>query len=275
MCYCKHTKYAKFKNEIQNWYDGYESYLNNSNWDYNFESEYSQGDCEQSILSQLIFIKLFEKLFINSSSKLKDKRTISITLNNFKDKECFFLFDVMHNPKSGQPYNNAQKKNINLDFFNIYHTIGNFAPIPSSIISHNYGPNLQKIHYDLNELWPWFLKFLKDNWTEFPTKIIEFMTFEEYMDYTCQKMYFSRIFNKFYAIYNETIYSSYYENVNLDSLWEPLLEQLSIEKIEPSDILITFNELFEDQNLEEINKQIRFLIEFRGRYIIYILKANQ
>ena len=40
------------------------------------------------------------------------------------------------------------------------------APVPKTIVSKNYGPNLQHIHKDLNELWPWFLKFLQDNWKD-------------------------------------------------------------------------------------------------------------
>ena len=165
MCYCNHKKYAKYKNDIPQWEEGCINFLNNADaWNYNFEKEYSKRDCEQSVLSQLIFIKLYKELGnIENAIMLKDG--ISICVKKGK-KEKSFLFDVMNNPNSCQPHFQAECKNYNngkMLFGEIYHTIGNFAPIPRTVVTRYFGPSLQGIHLNLNELWPWFLKFLKDN----------------------------------------------------------------------------------------------------------------
>lgn len=267
MCYCNHRKYAKDKNEIPQWEEGCNNFLNNADaWNYNFEKEYSKGDCEQSVLSQLIFIKLYKELGnIENAIMLEDG--ISICVEKGKKKKGF-LFDVMNNPNSCQPHFQAECKNYNsgkMLFGEIYHTIGNFAPIPRTIITKYYGPNLQLIHRDLNELWPWLLKFLQDNWGEFPTKVYELMTFKEYMKYSCQQMYFNNIFDQLYRMYRE------YEG---EVKWEKIIEQLTTKEISEEDTLISFNELFEENKIEEIDNQIKFLIELRGRYIISLLKKT-
>ena len=183
-----------------------------------------------------------------------------------------FLFDVMHNSgESCQPCQQARKLHYNngkMKFEKIYHTIGNFAPVPRTIISKNYGPNLQQIHLQLNELWPWFLKFLKDNWEEFPTEVAEIMTFEEYMVFTCQQMYFSNIFESVYEIYNK----------NPNICWEEdIIQPLLGWNISKDDTLISFNELLKSdnvRNIEDLDKRIMFLIELRGRCIMYLLQPK-
>ena len=100
---------------------------------------------------------MFKNISKFNNVKLSDKISISVG-NDEVTKD--FLFDVMNNPQNGQPYNNSD---YNLLFEDIYHTIGNFAPVPKTIVTKYYGPNLQLLHKDLNELWQWFLKFLKDN----------------------------------------------------------------------------------------------------------------
>lgn len=187
------------------------------------------------------------------------------------DTSKTFLFDVMHNPgKSFRPCQQARKLNYNngeMKFEKIYHTIGNFAPVPRTIISKNYGPNLQQIHLQLNELWPWFLKFLKDNWEEFPTEVAEIMTFEEYMVFTCQQMYFSNIFKSVYDIYNE----------NSNVCWKCIIQQTLKCNISKDDTLISFNELLKSDNvgnIEELDKMIMFLIELRGRCIMHLLQTK-
>ncbi|MCJ0550573.1 hypothetical protein MMJ62_05675, partial [Enterococcus cecorum] len=187
------------------------------------------------------------------------------------DTSKTFLFDVMHNPgKSFRPCQQASKLNYNngkMKFEKIYHTIGNFAPVPRTIISKNYGPNLQQIHLQLNELWPWFLKFLKDNWEEFPTEVPKVMIFEEYMVFTCQQMYFSNIFELVYEIYNE----------NPNKCWKGIIQKTLECNISKDDTLISFNELLKSENvrnIEELDKRIMFLIELRGRCIMHLLQPK-
>lgn len=244
--------------------NGYKKYLETKKWDYNFENEYTTSDWEQSLLSRMIFMNLFE--FANESYKCSIRDNISITIES-NEKKVDFLFDVMHNPNENkQPYNQAHLNGINnLLFEGIYHTIGNFAPVPRTIVSKFYGPNLQMIHLYLNELWPWFLKYLKDNWIEWPTKVHEFMSFKEYIKCSCQHLYYKKIFDDFYGKYN----SNYLNKVK----WKEVIKKWNkqIDEDNFDDSLISFNDLFAENNIEEIDKQINFLIEARGRCIVNLL----
>lgn len=271
--YCKHIKGKHYRTEIKEWKKGYSEYLKSIKpWNYNFEKgedKYLENThYEQSILSQLIFIEIFKsqklsaEIFKCGSSIKVNKDTVEKT----------FLFDVMHNPKSGcQPCQQAILNNYNggkMNFENIYHCVGNFAPIPRTIISKNYGPRLQQIHEYLNELWPCLLKFMQDNWMCFPTDIYELMSFKEYMKYSCQQMYYESIFNKLYSIYTAS------EN-KTDNIWDGIIRELSNTVIAEQDRLISFDDLLKKsdiETIEEIDKRITFLIELRGRFIIYLLK---
>lgn len=260
MVFCNHTKNVRYKNEINQWKDGYSKFLISKNsWKYSFENEYSRKDCEQSILSQMIFINLFMKTCGSCEADMySGGKSINININGLEKQ---FLFDVMNNPNKGnQPYTQAKYCDYkSMKFKELYHTIGNFAPVPKTIVSRYYGPNLQLIHRDLNELWPWFLKFLQDNWEFFPTKVYEVMSFREYMRYTCQEMYYANIFNESYTKYQN------------NSTWESIINDISDNKFLENDTLISFNDLFEKKDIEEIDNRISFLIELRGRYIIYCL----
>lgn len=261
MTFCNHTKNVRYKNEINEWKDGYSKFLISKNsWKYSFENEYSKKDCEQSILSQMIFMNLFMKINgLCEADMYRDGKSININVNGLEKQ---FLFDIMNNPNKGnQPYIQAEYCDYKtIKFKELYHTIGNFAPVPRTIVSKYYGPNLQVIHKDLNELWPWLLKFLQDNWDVFPTKIYEIMSFREYMRYTCQEMYYAKIFDECYTKYQK----------NAD--WDSIINSIILgSKILNDDTLITFNDLFDKKNIEEIDNRISFLIELRGRYIIYCL----
>lgn len=65
MTYCVHEKYKHYKTEIENWEEGYLNFINSKEpWKYDFK-EGNEGytentHYEQSILSQLIFAKVFE-----------------------------------------------------------------------------------------------------------------------------------------------------------------------------------------------------------------------
>ena len=273
--YCKHIKGKHYGTEIDDWVDGYFKYLKSTEpWNYDFENgkeKYLENtDYEQSILSQLIFIEIFKSQKLSADIC---ECGLSITVNKGTVKKTF-LFDVMHNPKRGcQPCQQAILNNYNggkMQFENIYHCVGNFAPIPRTIISKNYGPRLQQIHEYLNELWPCLLKFMQDNWMCFPTDIYELMSFKEYMKYSCQQMYYERIFNKLYCIYNAS------EN-KTDNRWDKIIRELANIVIDEQDRLRSFDNLLKKSDIEmieEIDKRITFLIELRGRFIIYLLKKH-
>ena len=84
------------------------------------------------------------------------------------------------------------------------------------------------------------------------------------MTYTCQQIYFTRIFDKVYKLYNE------------GRNWEELIYELEREKIEKTDTLISFNNLFKDEeSISEMDRRIKFLIELRGKYIIHLLNDDK
>lgn len=271
MTYCVHEKYKHYETEIENWKEGFINFINSKEpWKYDFK-EGNEGytentHYEQSILSQLIFAEVFNKQKLSA-----EICECGLSIKVKKDKvEKDFLFDIMHNPKSEcQPCQQAVLYNYNngkMNFENMYHCVGNFAPVPRTIIANNYGPRLQQIHEYLNELWPCLLKFMQDNWMCFPTDVSELMSFKEYMKYSCQQMYFEGIFNELYDIYNDT------NGKEDDKMWNSILNKLSSSEIDEQDELISFDDLFREGNIKEIDNRIVFLIELRGRFIISLLK---
>ena len=273
MVYCEHIKRKHYKTEIENWEKGYFEYLKlDKPCKYDFkegkEGYLESTHYEQSILSQLIFVEIFKNQKL--SAEIYECGLSIKVKKGMVEKE--FLFDVMHNPKRGcQPCQQAILNKYNsgkMNFESIYHCVGNFAPIPRTIISRNYGPQLQKIHENLNELWPCFLKFMQDNWMCFPTDIYELMSFKDYMKYSCQQMYFESIFNKLYSIYTKN-------ESKTDNMWNEILKELSNTVIAEQDKLISFDDLLKKgdiEKIEEIDKRITFLIELRGRFMISLLK---
>lgn len=114
-----------------------QNYIEINKWDFDFENQKTKSDCEQSFLSRMIFKELFEKMLDGNYKYYLDDKIA--TYINKEDKEKSFLFDVMYNPKeSHQPFNNVKKlsKENNVTFRDIYHSIGNFAPISRTISTH-------------------------------------------------------------------------------------------------------------------------------------------
>ena len=249
--------------------------MNAIQWDYNFENDsYARNDktigYEQTELSKSVFVETFGQNGFQAMIKPNDRIAISVKKNNI---EKDFLFDIMNNPNKCQPKYQAEVYNYNngaLKFKAIYHTIGNFAPVPRTIVSKNYGPNLQMIHRNLNELWPWFLKYMADNWCEWPTKVQELLSFKEYMICSCQQMYYKNIFDE--------IYEKFIENRNdfqIDLAEEILSWNNKIKANDFEENLISFNELFEKGNIDEIDKRIGFLIQLRGKCITYLITKGK
>lgn len=75
-----------------------------------------------------------------------------------------------------------------------------------------------------------------------------------------------------YSIHNAS------ENNTDNILWDEIIRKLSNAVIAEQDQLISFDDLFKRsdiETIEEIDKRITFLIELRGRFIIYLLKKHQ
>lgn len=69
-----------------------------------------------------------------------------------------------------------------------------------------------------------------------------------------------------YDIYNDT------NGKEDDKMWNSILNKLSSSEIDEQDELISFDDLFREGNIKEIDNRIVFLIELRGRFIISLLK---
>ena len=72
------------------------------------------------------------------------------------------------------------------------------------------------------------------------------------------------------------MYSIYTASENkTDNIWDGIIRELSNTVIAEQDRLISFDDLLKKsdiETIEEIDKRITFLIELRGRFIIYLLK---
>ena len=111
---------------------------------------------------------------------------------------------------------------------------------------------------------------MADNWCEWPTKVQELLSFKEYMICSCQQMYYKNIFDE--------IYEKFIENRNdfqIDLAEEILSWNNKIKANDFEENLISFNELFEKGNIDEIDKRIGFLIQLRGRSITYLITKGK
>jgi hypothetical protein len=78
-----------------------------------------------------------------------------------------------------------------------------------------------------------------------------------------------------YDNYKEIFDEFYREHINLSEIdWEKKVKQWNkqIDDVDFAGKLVSFNYLFESNDFKEIDKQIRFLIEARGRCILSLLK---
>lgn len=125
----------------------------------------------------------------------------SDNLNKNEQDKLIFHFDIMNNPKKSKRniYSCGLFKNcdeeIRKEVENIYHTIGNMAPIPWFKVIGNQYINGQTLHKSLDERWDLFLHTLHASWEEWNTKESN-MSFETYMILSCQQPYYKKIYEE-------------------------------------------------------------------------------
>ena len=263
--YCEHTPYQSYKKSQQPWEQGYEGYIKKNQWFYNFENEDTVSDCEQSFLSQMIFGNLLKSQGYFDFTV--DRRTIFVYRSD--NEKIKFYFDVMNNPKGDHELGRKAKakkdcEEIWVKWYNIYHTIGNFTPIPWPLIPCPNNPqntfNLQKKHNWLNERWDKMLKYCRENWDTWDKNVID-ISFDEYIKRTCQHLYFEDIFVDFKKEYGNKL-----DKITSEE-WEELVRSWN-DKIDEDKCkeILTF-----EGDIKEIADKIVFLIEARGRCIISLL----
>lgn len=178
------------------------------------EGKNSGNHLEYSYLCHGIWNKIMENaapIYRNDSFYWTSKEEYWEEYN--KNKNCDYVSrfhcDIMNNPK-------ASKKNIyscgsvfrfcskekRKELEEIYHGIGNMAPIPwfEILSSRDFSDdevkevsiNGQKLHSSLDERWDLFLGVLKNNWSSWNNRNRD-LTFEKYMILTCQHVYYEEI----------------------------------------------------------------------------------
>lgn len=241
---------------------GYKKFIESGNSKYKFSQEGKQGvDFEAYYLSKMVFSKLFN-LFAQKDYEFG----ITSSCRMVSKSEDFRLyFDIMNNPNvsndSNRLGNKAINKNVDCnDWVQLKYTVGNFAPIPANKKGERH---FQMIHNNFNERWDLLLEYFKKYWDELPCSNV--LNFDEYMMYTCQHLYYKKIFEEFKAECKGDL-----DNIG-DIDWKGKVERWNdqISKGECKD-LISF-----DDEIEKVVDDICFLIEARGRCIMNILKPNK
>ncbi len=249
MAYCTSTN-------KECWKEGCKCFASHENiWRYNFEREETKMHCEQSYLSRTIWCYLLSGADFSKES-LGEINDIFIG-----DAQTRYLFDVMNN-----------SKNKSHEYRNLYHTIGNFTPVPVLQPSQKRkrANTIQLIHNWCGEgRWDKVLSCMSQGiyktkrGNEIPIRADGF-NFESYMKNTYQHFYYSKIFDELYKEYkdcSETKWQKY-----IDSLHE------RIEKWNEDINSKNMSLLVLDEKEEEYEKKVCFLIEARGRCIVAMLK---
>lgn len=215
--------YINDESEIK---EGFAAFCISDDWSHNFDKEakrYAKYDDEATYLSMHTFASLFEYLMktclekprtVESADNLDYERKdaalemrpnppSSGDLDKSKSqtetenaRQLLFHFDVMNNPKAAR--NNFRRIGsmakrseplVHLSFEKIYHTIGNFAPVPwwisGTYLQGQY--NLQRLHVNLAEWWDALLLYLQWRMPEF--KEVSGISFVDYIILTCQFFY--------------------------------------------------------------------------------------
>lgn len=162
------------------------------------ESRNSGCHIEASFLSHGVWTKIMENKS-NKGMPYSDNWFLWKSSEN-EMTEVLFHFDVMNNSKcNNKKYSSGlfriccedERKLVE----EIYHSIGNIAPIPwFETMGGNYIDG-QKLHASVDERWDIYLQLLKDNWISWNSVSKYPLTFEKYMILTCQQMYYKDIYN--------------------------------------------------------------------------------
>lgn len=255
--YCNFSKKRLYREKQKQWENGYQLYLKEQTWRYDFESEASFSDDEQSFLSQMIFGHLLKSFgYIDFQVK-----RYYMYVKGKNNQNIVYYFDVMNNPSAsyyiGKKAQNDGCENLRKEWENKYHTIGNFTPIP-------WSENIQRKHRNLSERWDLLLRYFKECWGDWKERGIIDISFNEYMKCTCQHLYYEKIFQSF-----KDTYSSKLEEINSEK-WKELIHKWNGIIGENENLkIISF-----EGNIDEVVKDINLLIEARGRCIFSLLSIE-
>lgn len=196
-----YVKYKAKKGRLSNAYykavsDGLNEFIKHNGWYENLPEKESRNygvDLECSYLCHAIWFKVMK----NKSNEGKYYSSNYFFWSNDKSNEkILFHFDIMNNPKkSSCGLASCSDENDIKKWQQIYHSIGNMAPIPWFEITGKHFINCQTLHKSLDERWDLFLNTLEKNWSIWNSK--KSFTFKSYMLLTCQHIYYTDIYNDF------------------------------------------------------------------------------
>lgn len=236
-------------------------FIQDNDWRYDFGLELVQPDGqhpEARYLSQMVFKKLFE--ISGFELEITSKR-FSILKNG--EQEMCIHYDVMNNAKVGNNKRLASKlgeeSEYRMEWEKIYHTIGNFAPIPWPTL--NESKDLQVFHNSFcKEDWDRMLFEMQKRWNTWHDKGDIVISFLDYIIGTCQQMYCKTIFS---GLKNEPKGISWLERANN---WNELLRE-EWEKTKRLELVDIVN----CPDIEQQAKDITDLISMRGEMILSLL----
>lgn len=250
-----------------NWFieleTGFNSFLDNADWLYNFEEENPQPKkqhFEARYLSQYFFSRLIQSIDPNYSVKITDDVYMEFKRN---DEKTIFHFDVMNNPKEAHAFGKSIKQ-YSLDEWKIwkgrYHTIGNLTPVPWPCLEYGGSINMQNIHGSFDERWDLFLKFCQSEWASFKGVHIDFY---EYMKLTCQDIYFEVIYDSFKKEFRDCNIERVTDEKLLE--WYSSIDCVKLKKMQ----IISFG-----NNMENDVKNINQLILIRSKLMRAIISSK-
>lgn len=204
---------------------------------------------------------IWEKIMKNKKPLSTDNK---IRWSSNETDELVFHFDIMNNPSmSNNVYScglfKACNQKLREDALNIYHSIGNMAPIPWFKLAGTSYIDGQSLHKSLDERWDLFLQVLKDNWNKWNNECVN-LTFENYMIMTCQQVYYEEIYIK--------ALKTGVENITLEHItdWN--------EHISQDSVIISLSPK-ESENTDDIINKILQIIKMRCKIIHIMLEKEE
>ena len=178
--------------------EGIKEYIEDCGWNKTLDGESKNNNCdiEACYLAQQIWTIVME----NEANLGKPFSSNELDWKKDDYEIVKFHFDIMNNPSvKNQKYScglaRACSEDKRDEWKGIYHTIGNMAPIPWFKIEGEHFINGQNVHKALDERWDLYLSVLRNQWRDWINSAEPKLTFERYMEITCQQIFFQSVFD--------------------------------------------------------------------------------
>jgi len=185
--------------------DGYNAFIEQEGWNESVSDDEPRErncDIEASYLCHEIWNVVMNNPLNSSNAK---NAYIYVKLGNQfvwtdNTSSVRFHFDIMNNPSREDRGEDKGKYSCGLaekgdasKWLEIYHHIGNMAPVPWFEVAGDHSINSQLLHKSLDERWDLYLNVLRSQWNIWNRN--SKFKFEDYMILTCQHMYFKKTYD--------------------------------------------------------------------------------